>query len=96
MENIEEKQLYLRNNILEKGYNGEQFMEYLKGKKGENEIDLNNWDFNDLKNVVEEFISKNQINTQENINSIEQNDNKDINNIKEDNEINNINEKDNN
>ena len=96
MENIEEKQLYLRNNILEKGYNGEQFMEYLKGKKGENEIDLNNWDFNDLKNVVEEFISKNQFNTQENINSIEQNDNKDINNIKEDNEINNINEKDNN
>ncbi len=96
MENIEEKQLYLRNNILEKGYNGEQFMEYLKGKKGENEIDLNNWDFNDLKNVVEEFISKHQINTQENINSIEQNDNKDINNIKEENEIKNINEKDNN
>ena len=97
MENIEEKQLYLRNNILEKGYNGEQFMEYLKGKKGENEIDLNNWDFNDLKNVVEEFISKHQINTQENINISNAPLNKkwDKTNIKI-NELKLINEKDNN
>ena len=92
MENIEEKQLYLRNNILEKGYNGEEFMEYLKGKKGEKEIDLNNWDFNDLKNVVEEFIFKYHSNSEGNIKEIDENGNKDINNIKEDNEIKNINE----
>ena len=30
MDNIKEKQDFLRNNILEKGYNGEEFMFYLK------------------------------------------------------------------
>ena len=62
MDNIKEKQDFLRNNILEKGYNGEEFMFYLKSKKNENDIDLNNWSLDELKVIVDEFISKHNSN----------------------------------
>ena len=53
---IEEKQTYLRENILNKGYNAEEFMSYLNIKKGEKGLDLGNWTMEELENTVAEFI----------------------------------------
>ena len=53
----EEKQNYLRENILEKGYDTNDFVEFLKSKKGEEGADISNWTLEDLKQVVAEFIS---------------------------------------
>ena len=64
----EEKQNFLRENILEKGYDANLFVEFLIGKKGEEGADVGNWTMNDLQKVVKEFISL-------------QNDNKDKNNL---------------
>ncbi len=55
----EEKQNYLRENILEKGYDTNQFINFLKSKKGEEGADISNWSMLDLQNVVQEFISLN-------------------------------------
>ena len=62
MDNIEEKQQFLRKNILDKGYNGEEFMIYLKSKNNDKDIDLNNWNLDQLKIVVNEFISNHDSN----------------------------------
>ena len=60
MENtLEQKQTFLRENILEKGYDAEQFMSFLQSKKGEQGLDLNNWLIEELYNAVNEFISFN-------------------------------------
>ena len=56
-EELEKKQTFLRTNILEKGYDAEEFMNFLQTKKGELGLDLNNWDINELKEAVQEFIS---------------------------------------
>ena len=55
----EEKQNFLRETILEKGYNTEQFVNFLIDKKGENGADVAVWTMNDLKIVVKEFIKLN-------------------------------------
>ena len=55
----EEKQNYLRENILEKGYDPNQFVSFLQSKKGEAGSDISNWTMEDLKEVVQEFISIN-------------------------------------
>ena len=65
MENIEEKQNYLRENILEKGYDAEKFMIFLTSKKGEQAADLNIWSFEELKACVSEFTSQQQDNAQQ-------------------------------
>ena len=60
MENsLEQKQTFLRENILEKGYDAEQFMGFLQSKKGEQGLDLNNWLIEELFTAVNEFISSN-------------------------------------
>ena len=56
-EELEKKQTFLRTNILEKGYDAEEFMNFLQAKKGEFGLDLNNWNINELKTAVQEFIS---------------------------------------
>ena len=56
----EEKQNFLRENILEKGYDTNMFVEFLMDKKGEDGADVGNWSMNDLKIVVKEFISMQQ------------------------------------
>ena len=74
MENnkLETKQNYLRNAILNKGYNAQDFFNFLIQKKGEEGGDLNNWNFIELENVVKEFQSIYNINNIENIeNNIE-------------------------
>ena len=42
-ETLRQKQLYLRENILDKGYSTDNFMDLLHSKKGEQGLDLNNW-----------------------------------------------------
>lgn len=56
-ESIEDKQDFLRDAILDKGYDGNQFMAFLQEKKGE-EIDLNEWSLEELRLAVSEFIKK--------------------------------------
>ena len=53
----EEKQNFLRENILDKGYDTNMFVDFLIGKKGEDGADVGNWSMNDLQLVVQEFIS---------------------------------------
>ena len=55
----EEKQNFLRENILEKGYDVNQFVIFLKSKKGEAGSDISNWSIHDLYEVVSEFVSTN-------------------------------------
>ena len=53
----EEKQNFLRENILDKGYDVNMFVDFLIDKKGEGGADVGNWSMNDLQIVVKEFIS---------------------------------------
>ena len=55
-ESEEEKQNYLTENILEKGYEAEEFADFLSIKKGQDGLDLDNWTMDELKNLVSEFI----------------------------------------
>ena len=76
---VEEKQAFLRENILEKGYDINHFVEFLTSKKGEEGADIANWTLNDLHSVVNEFISNNtpqleqQIEPENNFNENENN-----------------------
>ena len=54
----QEKQNFLRENILEKGYDVNQFVSFLKSKKGEAGSDISNWSMDDLYEVVKEFSFK--------------------------------------
>ena len=48
---LEEKQSFLRENILNKGLDGEEFMNFLVKLKGENANDLDKWTLDELKMV---------------------------------------------
>ena len=74
----EEKQNFLRENILEKGYDANLFVEFLIDKKGEEGADVGNWTMNDLQKVVKEFISL-QNNNNNKINSSQEAKNQEIN-----------------
>ena len=52
----EEKQKYLRQNILDKGYDANDFISFLESKKGEGASDISNWSKIDLYAVVQEYI----------------------------------------
>ena len=54
---IEEKQNYLREKILDKGYDTNDFTIFLKAKKGEDGEDVSNWTMSELEQVVKEFIT---------------------------------------
>ena len=54
----EEKQNYLRQNILDKGYDANEFVSFLQSKKGEGASDISNWSMKDLQEVVQEYIQK--------------------------------------
>ena len=62
----EEKQKYLRQNILDKGYDANDFIAFLESKKGEGASDISNWSKIDLYAVVQEYIL---VHTKENTNS---------------------------
>ena len=48
---LEEKQSFLRENILNKGLDGEEFMNFLVKLKGENANNLEQWTLDELKMV---------------------------------------------
>ena len=54
-ESIEQKQFYLRAEIIEKGYPPEEFTNFMANLKGEVSLDLENWSFNELQQVVNQF-----------------------------------------
>ena len=99
---VKEKQEFLRIHILEKGYDADEFMEFLETLKGEKGLKIENWSKNDLIQAVEQFtkmnprqeiIQINKTNTNNNINLEKYNEDE----IKEaNNEINLVNNKNNN
>ena len=58
-DDLSEKQAFLRENILEKGYDAEDFMKYLQSKKGELGLDLGSWSIDELHEAVKEFTKEN-------------------------------------
>ena len=62
----EEKQKYLRQNILDKGCDANDFIAFLESKKGEGASDISNWSKIDLYAVVQEYIL---VHTKDNTNS---------------------------
>ena len=56
---LNEKQTFLRENILEKGYDPEDFMKLLQSKKGELGLDLSSWSMDELRDAVKEFTKEN-------------------------------------
>ena len=65
---LEQKQQYLRENILEKGYDPNKFSEFLTMKMGETGMDLENWPFNELCEATNEFIRIEKENEQKKVN----------------------------
>jgi hypothetical protein len=63
-ENMEQKQQYLRDEILNKNYDIEEFSEFMSQYK-ENGLDLMNWTFDELKDAVKKFKSNNIVQTKE-------------------------------
>ena len=61
MENIEEKQSFLRKEIIDKGYDPNEFSIYLSQLK-EGDLDLENWSLNELTEVVNQYKSNNKEN----------------------------------
>ena len=55
-DSLESKQQFLREQILDKGYDPNQFFTFLLSKRNEEEANLETWSFPDLQNVVTEFI----------------------------------------
>ena len=58
----EQKQLFLRQEILEQNYDPQNFIDFLTSKKGETAADINNWTLDELKSVVIEYKSNNNKN----------------------------------
>jgi hypothetical protein len=56
MENIEEKQSFLRKEIIDKGYDPNEFSIYLSQLK-EGDLDLENWSLSELTEVVNQYKS---------------------------------------
>ena len=79
-DDLSEKQAFLRENILEKGYDAEDFMKLLQSKKGEVGLDLVSWTMEELREAVKEFTKENS--------GIETNDTKNVDDLnkEEDNE----------
>lgn len=55
-ESFEEKQKYIKENILEKGYDPDIFMEFLLNKKKEMSLNLNNWTMLEIRDATNEFL----------------------------------------
>ena len=71
MEDITDKQNFLREEIMDKGYNPQAFQDFMMQQAGTGEIDLDNWTMQDLRDVVEKF---KQISVpQENAENVEEN-----------------------
>lgn len=58
MEDLEKKQNYLREQIMDQNYDPELFSQFLTSKKGDDGLDLELWTFNELHDAVIEFKTK--------------------------------------
>ena len=67
---LEKKQAFLRTEIMEKNYDPEKFSEFLSKFK-ENGLDLSNWTFEELQQVVNQFQNNNNTNINNSGNSEE-------------------------
>ena len=70
---LEEKQQYLSEEIIQQNYDGNEFSEFIKSFRGEEEVDLDSWTLEDLKTVVAQFKSQYQPKQAEQENQEEQN-----------------------
>ena len=61
----EQKQNYLRTEIIDKGYDPEEFSSYISSIKGEDGIDLSLWTMQELENVVKDFQLKQNSNLEQ-------------------------------
>ena len=52
-----QKQNLLKSEIIDNGYDQSEFIEFCMQKKKEGD-DLNNWTYEELKNIIKEFITK--------------------------------------
>ena len=57
LNNLEQKQQYLRDEIMDKSYDVDEFSEFMSKYK-ENGTDLENWEFIELKDAVKIFKNK--------------------------------------
>jgi hypothetical protein len=57
-ENIEYKQQFLRSEIIDQGYNPDDFSEYMANVRGDDNLNLETWSFSDLQTVVENFLTE--------------------------------------
>ena len=57
-ESLEAKQQFLRTEIIDQGYNPEDFSNYMGSIRGDNSLDLDTWSFSDLRAVVNQFKSQ--------------------------------------
>ena len=71
-ETLEQKQKYLRENVLEKGYDPDKFLEFLTIKKGEQGIQLENWTFQEIIEATNEFLNNNKVDIERNYMSKEE------------------------
>jgi hypothetical protein len=55
MDSVEDKQNYLRTEILDKGYNTSDFVEFLIGIKGDEAGNVENWSMEELIQVVSDY-----------------------------------------
>ena len=77
VEEIQEKQNYLVQEIMNQNYDTEKFSEYMSSLK-ENGTDLNNWTFEELKNVVTSFKNQDKLGELNDENNLE----KEVENVK--------------
>ena len=77
---LEEKQQYLNSEIIQQNYDGNEFSAFISSIRGEQQVDLDTWSFEDLQAVVAQFKAQyqqtqaNQENQNEqNVNNEEQN-----------------------
>ena len=54
----EEKQLYLREHIINKGYDPNEFMEFFKDSTGTEYLNLNDYTMDEIIGVVNNFFAK--------------------------------------
>jgi len=59
MASEEEKQSYLRENIIEKGHDADKFIAFLESQR-ENGSQVESWELEELKNLVSEFLGEDQ------------------------------------
>ena len=55
---LQEKQNYLRKNIIDKGYNTDEFMNFFKELYNDEDINLKNYSMSQLSKLVQDFFSK--------------------------------------